>query len=193
MCTRTGLLTVCAVRTLYPRWWRQAPAPVKTECFLYPILEYCYAHKGEPGIKAIIIYPMNALASDQALRIAWLIHGSPELKGNITAGMYVGGFGGTKGKGITKDSIITDHETILNTPPDILMTNYKMLDYLLVRPEDARLWSRNDTTGALRFIVVDELHTFNGAQSTDLACLIRRLNIPEGDLCCVGTSATMPS
>lgn len=167
----------------------------KTECFLYPILEYCYAHKGEPGIKAIIIYPMNALASDQALRIARLIHGSPELKGNITAGMYVGGFGGTKGKGMAKDSIITDHETILNSPPDILMTNYKMLDYLLVRPEDARLWSRNDTTGALRFIVVDELHTFDGAQGTDLACLIRRLksrlNIPEGDLCCVGTSATM--
>ena len=167
----------------------------KTECFLYPILEYCYAHKGEPGLKAIIIYPMNALASDQALRIARLIHGSPELKGNITAGMYVGGFGGTKGKAMTKDSIITDHETILNSPPDILMTNYKMLDYLLVRPEDARLWSRNDTTGALRFIVVDELHTFDGAQGTDLACLIRRLksrlNIPEGDLCCVGTSATM--
>ena len=167
----------------------------KTECFLYPILEYCFAHKGEPGIKAIIIYPMNALASDQALRIARLIHGSDELRGNITAGMYVGGFGGNKGKSMTKDSIITDHETILNSPPDILMTNYKMLDYLLVRPEDARLWSRNDTTGALRFIVVDELHTFDGAQGTDLACLIRRLksrlNIPEGDLCCVGTSATM--
>ena len=167
----------------------------KTECFLYPILEYCYAHKGEPGIKAIIIYPMNALASDQALRIARLIYGSDELRGNITAGMYVGGFGGNKGKTMQKDAVITDHETILDNPPDILMTNYKMLDYLLVRPEDARLWSRNDTTGALRFIVVDELHTFDGAQGTDLACLIRRLksrlNIPEGDLCCVGTSATM--
>ncbi len=167
----------------------------KTECFLYPILEYCHAHKGEPGIKAIIIYPMNALASDQALRIARLIYGSEELRGNITAGMYVGGFGGTNGKTMQKDSVITDHETILNRPPDILMTNYKMLDYLLVRPEDARLWANNDTTGALRFIVVDELHTFDGAQGTDLACLIRRLksrlNIQQGDLCCVGTSATM--
>lgn len=167
----------------------------KTECFLYPILEYCYAHKGEPGIKALIIYPMNALASDQALRIARLIHGSDELRGNITAGMYVGGFGGTGGKTMQKDAIITDHETMLNSPPDILMTNYKMLDYLLVRPEDARLWASNDTTGALRFIVVDELHTFDGAQGTDLACLLRRLksrlNIQQGDLCCVGTSATM--
>ena len=167
----------------------------KTECFLYPILEYCYAHKGEPGIKAIIIYPMNALASDQALRIAKLIHGSEELRNNITAGMYVGGFGGSSGKTMQKDSIITDHETIKNNPPDILMTNYKMLDYLLVRPEDARLWAGNDMTDALRFIVVDELHTFDGAQGTDLACLIRRLksrlNIQQGDLCCVGTSATM--
>ena len=167
----------------------------KTECFLYPILEYCHAHRGEPGIKAIIIYPMNALASDQALRIAKLIHRSDELRGNITAGMYVGGFGGTSGKTMQKDSIITDHETIKNNPPDILMTNYKMLDYLLVRPEDARLWANNDTTGALRFIVVDELHTFDGAQGTDLACLVRRLksrlNIQQGDLCCIGTSATM--
>ena len=167
----------------------------KTECFLYPILEYCYAHKGEPGIKAIIIYPMNALASDQAQRIAKLVYRSDELRNNITVGMYVGGFDGGSGKTMQKEAVITDHETIRNSPPDILMTNYKMLDYLLVRPEDARLWAGNDTTGALRFIVVDELHTFDGAQGTDLACLLRRLksrlNIQQGDLCCVGTSATM--
>lgn len=52
----------------------------KTECFLYPILEYCYKHRGEKGIKALIIYPMNALASDQAKRIAELVDGSEELK-----------------------------------------------------------------------------------------------------------------
>ena len=165
----------------------------KTECFLCPILEYCYDHIGEPGIKALIIYPMNSLASDQALRIARLIHGSDELRGNINVGMFVGGYGGSKV--MTRDSVITDHETILNNPPDILLTNYKMLDYLLVRPEDARLWTGSDTTESLRFIVVDELHTFDGAQGTDLACLIRRLksrlNIPQGDLCCIGTSATM--
>ena len=44
----------------------------KTECFLYPILEYCYRHRGENGIKALIIYPMNALAADQAKRMAEL-------------------------------------------------------------------------------------------------------------------------
>lgn len=63
----------------------------KTECFLYPILEYCYQHRGERGIKALIIYPMNALATDQAKRIAELIYGSDELRGNVTVGMYVGG------------------------------------------------------------------------------------------------------
>jgi Distinct helicase family with a unique C-terminal domain including a metal-binding cysteine cluster len=167
----------------------------KTECFQYPILEYCYAHIGEPGIKAVIIYPMNALASDQAERIAKLIYRSEALRGKVTVGMFVGGFGNNASKVMQENAVITDHETILNSPPDILMTNYKMLDYLLVRPEDARLWSANETTGALRFIVVDELHTFDGAQGADLACLVRRLksrlNIPRGDLCCIGTSATM--
>lgn len=167
----------------------------KTECFLYPVLEYCYQHRTERGIKALIIYPMNALASDQALRIAKLIHSSPELRGNVTAGMYVGGQGKDESKVMQPDRVITDHETLLNSPPDILLTNYKMLDYLLVRPKDAALWSQNNDPDTLRFIVVDELHTFDGAQGTDLACLIRRLKnrlkVQPGYLCCVGTSATM--
>ncbi|MBE6091573.1 MAG: DEAD/DEAH box helicase [Selenomonas ruminantium] len=178
----------------------------KTECFLNPILEYCYQHQGEPGIKALIIYPMNALATDQASRIAKAIYQSPKLhNGNepiISVGMYVGG---GKGKGSTmmmepdKDAnilgVITDHDTMINQPPDILLTNYKMLDYLLVRPKDASLWQDNTNPETLKFIVVDEFHTFDGAQGTDLACLLRRLkarlNILPGYLCCVGTSATM--
>ena len=102
----------------------------KTECFLYPILEYCYQHRGERGIKALIIYPMNALASDQAKRIAELIHESPELHGNVTVGMYVGGQENTPNRMMTEHGVITDHETLLNNPPDILMTNYKMLDVM---------------------------------------------------------------
>ena len=167
----------------------------KTECFLYPVLEYCYQHRGEPGIKALIIYPMNALASDQALRIAKLIHSSPELRGNVNVGMYVGGQSGHDSKVMQPDKVISDHETLLQSPPDILLTNYKMLDYLMVRPKDTSLWSRNDDPDTLRFIIVDELHTFDGAQGTDLACLIRRLkrrlNVQPGYMCCVGTSATM--
>ena len=166
----------------------------KTECFLYPILEYCYHHRHETGIKALIIYPMNALASDQAKRIAELIYESPKLRGKVTAGMYVGGHENNSSRAMTKDRIITDHETMLSNPPNILLTNYKMLDYLLVRPKDSMLWSSNSPK-TLKFIVVDELHTFDGAQGTDLACLLRRLKArlgtPQNYLCCIGTSATM--
>ena len=168
----------------------------KTECFLYPILEYCYQHRSERGIKALIIYPMNALATDQAKRIAELIYESPELRGNVTVGMYVGGREHTPARMMSEQGVITDHETMLNSAPDILMTNYKMLDYLLVRPKDALLWQDNDAE-TLKYIAVDELHTFDGAQGTDLACLLRRLKrrlgIYGGYLCCIGTSATMGS
>ncbi len=168
----------------------------KTECFLYPILEYCYQHRGERGIKALIIYPMNALATDQAKRIAELIYESNELRGNVTVGMYVGGQEHTPARTMSEHGVITDHETMLNNAPDILMTNYKMLDYLLVRPKDASLWQDNDSE-TLKYIAVDELHTFDGAQGTDLACLLRRLKrrlgIYDGYLCCIGTSATMGS
>ncbi len=146
----------------------------KTECFLYPILEYCYQHRGERGIKALIIYPMNALATDQAKRIAELIYGSPKLRGNVTVGMYVGGQEHEPSRTMSENGVITDHETMLNNAPDILMTNYKMLDYLLVRPKDALLWQDNEPE-TLKYIAVDELHTFDGAQGTDLACLLRRL------------------
>ncbi len=168
----------------------------KTECFLYPILEYCYNHRGERGIKALIIYPMNALATDQASRIAELIYENDDLRGNVNVGMYVGGQEHTPARVMSEHGVVTDHETLLNNPPDILMTNYKMLDYLLVRPKDAALWQDNDPE-TLKYIAVDELHTFDGAQGTDLACLLRRLKrrlgIYDGYLCCIGTSATMGS
>ncbi len=169
----------------------------KTECFVYPILEYCYQHRGERGIKALIIYPMNALASDQAKRIANIIYKNEALKGQIQVGMYVGGHEKEASRMMTEDKVITDRETLINNPPDILLTNYKMLDYLLIRPKDAALWKDNHQPDTLKYISVDELHTFDGAQGTDLACLIRRLKArlftPAGHLCCIGTSATMGS
>ena len=69
-----------------------------------------------------------------------------------------------------------------------------MLDYLLMRPQDQRLW-RNNAPGVLQYLVLDELHTYDGAQGADVACLLRRLKerleIPQGSLCVVGTSATL--
>lgn len=168
----------------------------KTECFLYPILDYCYANRGEPGIKAIILYPMNALATDQAARLARMLATDERLNGKITAGMYIGGEGEELHGTMGLDHLIDDREALRKRPPDILLTNYRMLDFLLLRPEDKTLWAENSPE-TLRFLVLDELHTYDGAQGSDVACLIRRLktrlNSPEDYLCPVGTSATVTS
>lgn len=168
----------------------------KTECFLYPILDYCYRTRNEKGVKAILIYPVNALAMDQAERLAKIVHNNPNLKGNITAGLFVGEQEKHPSTAMGPERIITDKPTMRKMSPNILLTNYKMLDYMLIRSRDYPLWQYNGPE-TLRFLVVDELHTFDGAQGTDLACLLRRLKsrlkTPKKYLCCVGTSATLAS
>ena len=62
----------------------------KTEAFLYPLLDYCFKNKGQKGIKAIILYPMNALATDQAQRIAEAIYADERTRGKVTAGLFIG-------------------------------------------------------------------------------------------------------
>jgi DEAD/DEAH box helicase domain-containing protein len=166
----------------------------KTECFLYPLLDHCLREKrrGAQGIKAVILYPMNALASDQAERIARELHDDPRLRGVVTAGLYIGGTGTHSVS--DRKHLIDDRTVLRQAPPDILLTNYRMLDYLLMRPEDRRLWQDNGPD-TLRYLVLDELHTYDGAQGSDVACLIRRLKdrlgTKPGWLTCVGTSATI--
>lgn len=167
----------------------------KTECFMLPILDAVLRMKkdGIEGIKALVIYPMNALATDQAKRFAELCDAVKKAEGpQITVGLYTGA-PGFESRTMGECSSITDRDTLRRNPPDVLLTNYKMLDYLLLREEDRSLWEK--TSGrSLRYLVVDELHTFDGAQGTDLACLVRRfrdrLDLGEG-LACVGTSATL--
>ena len=174
----------------------------KTECFLYPILDYCYhcnQYERQTGVKVIIMYPMNALASDQAKRLAETIWNDPRLKGKVTAGLFVGE--GVNAQDYPRDMgenhIIENRNAIIDTVPDILLTNFKMLDYGLMRQEFMPLWKGNIDTEekVLRFIVLDELHTYDGAQGTDVANLIRRLklklNLPKASLCPIGTSATI--
>lgn len=167
----------------------------KTESYLWPILDHCRRHKGKPGIKAILIYPMNALATDQARRLAAALTSIPSLQG-VRAGIYADAEPQNATHDVTEDSIITHRETMRRQPPDILLTNYKMLDYLLLRGRDRRLWQANEPS-SLRFLIVDELHTFDGAQGADLALLLRRLKYrlgtPENHLVCVGSSATLGS
>jgi DEAD/DEAH box helicase domain-containing protein len=167
----------------------------KTEAYLWPILDYCRQHSDKPGIKAILIYPMNALATDQARRVAAAITGNPALNG-IRAGIYADAEPRHASDVVTPDSLITRRETLRLNPPDILLTNYKMLDYLLLRGDDLPLWSQNGKE-TLQFLVVDEMHTFDGAQGSDLALLIRRVkhrvDMPKDHLICVGSSATLGS
>ncbi len=170
----------------------------KTECFLFPVLDHCARMRqaGQEGIKALILYPMNALASDQAGRIAERIHTEARLAG-VTAGLYVGEAG--RHTAMSAESIIDKREALRADPPDILLTNYKMLDFLLLRADDRELWSAN-TPDTLRYLVLDEFHTYDGAQGTDVAMLLRRLGAslgmattdrPLGNAVPVATSATL--
>ncbi len=169
----------------------------KTEAFLLPLLDHARRARArdEAGIKAIILYPMNALVTDQARRLASLLHSDPALAG-VTAGVYIGGRGTHTTS--TKDHLVDDRATMRANPPDILLTNYKMLDLLLLREDDAPLWHTSRTS--LQYIVLDEFHTYDGAQGTDVAMLLRRLgatlgvNQPErplGRITPVATSATL--
>lgn len=159
----------------------------KTESFLIPILDHCrrQADSSNPGVKAVFLYPMNALAADQAKRLNEMLVADPRLS-VVTAGLYIG-----ERAEVTYERILTDRRQIQTTPPDILITNYKMLDMILQRPIDSALFGPRQLT----YIVVDEFHTYDGAQGTDVAMLLRRLNAAVGDrpVCPVATSATLAS
>jgi ATP-dependent helicase YprA (DUF1998 family) len=179
----------------------------KTEAFLYPILDHVLRARrdGVAGMKALILYPMNALANDQAKRLADLLTTRDELAG-ITAALYTGQEGPQRTK-VSADGLITDRAIIRDEAPDILLTNYKMLDQLLLRYEDRTLWQQS--AASLQYLVLDEFHTYDGAQGTDVAMLLRRLGLtlksdmpdgaltdaelarPLGRLTPVATSATL--
>ena len=170
----------------------------KTESFLIPLLEHCRRQRraGQRGIKALVLYPMNALANDQARRIAKLVHEHVDELGPLTVGLYTGDSGG--GIEMTATGVIGDRHVLRKSPPDILLTNYKMLDMMLLRSEDTSLFAGADE--ALRYLVLDEFHTYDGAQGTDVAMLLRRLGMalgvtteeqPLGAITPVATSATL--
>jgi len=192
----------------------------KTECFLYPVISRCLQlrdKKAAAGIVAVFVYPMNALAEDQLMRIRSLLAGT-----GVTFGMYVGktpeGPGQVNGERLGPNSSRADYEAALekaraekrNTavhPPEercsrdemregggqprILLTNVKQLELLLTRHKDVELFDQ----ASLEFLVFDEAHTFAGAAGAETACLIRRLRSFCGrsaaETVCIGTSATL--
>ena len=180
----------------------------KTECFLLPILDALLREKSAgtlgPGVRALLLYPMNALANDQLKRLRQLLAKVPQ----ITFGRYVGETCQKEkdaeadfalrfpGEPRLKNELIS-REQMQETPPHLLLTNYAMLEYLLLRPADSPLFD-GSAAGSWRFIVLDEAHVYGGARGTEIAMLLRRvrdrvLESRKGQLQCFATSATLGS
>ena len=152
----------------------------KSLAYIVPIVDHVLRRGTGRGIQAIVVYPMNALANSQSEELGKFVdRGYPEGRAPVRFARYTG-----QERGETR-------EAIRSNPPDILLTNYMMLELLLTRSEDRELVR---SARGLRFLVFDELHTYRGRQGADVAMLIRRCRHAFGnDIICVGTSATMAS
>lgn len=147
--------------------------------YIIPIVDYVLRHGSGKGIKAIIIYPMNALANSQFGELEkFLIAGYKKGEQAVRFEKYTGQEGIGK-----RDQIIAD-------PPDILLTNYVMLELLLTRPQEKKLI---EAAVGLKFLVLDELHTYRGRQGADISMLVRRVRdrLQTEKLQVFGTSATI--
>lgn len=157
----------------------------KTESFLFPILNHIMKtiERGEKtkGVKAILLYPMNALVNDQRERIRKLLMNYP----TITFGSFTGEtpekteninlekLEAEEGMKIPPNELLSRQEMRAN-PPDILFTNYSMLEYLLIRPADYSIISPVSMK-AWQFLVLDEAHTYKGTLGIEISILLRRL------------------
>ncbi|GAA3121415.1 DEAD/DEAH box helicase [Streptosporangium carneum] len=176
----------------------------KTESFLLPILNSLITEHANgtlgPGVRALLLYPMNALANDQLKRLRELLKGTP----SITFGRYTGDTKEQMHEGLAQFSELNpDQQPLRNEllsrqemrekPPHILLTNYAMLEYLLLRPSDMDLFE-GEHSGHWRFIALDEAHVYDGAKAEELGMLLRRLHdrvAPRQQLQCIATSATV--
>jgi len=156
----------------------------KSLCFFIPIVNAVLAEKraGAPKrTRAIIIYPMNALANSQFEELDKYVSNVAG-ESPITFARYTG----------QEDADERRH--VADSPPDILLTNFMMLELLMTRQEPIDRTVMANCAG-LRFLVLDELHTYRGRQGADIALLVRRVRerLSPENLQCIGTSATMAS
>lgn len=152
----------------------------KSLTFFIPIVNRIIREKKtdpSPRIRAIIVYPMNALANSQFEEIGKFLDGS----NLVTVKRYTG------------QESATERTAIKKNPPDILLTNYVMLDLILTRHQEDH--EVVEAAQNLEFLVLDELHTYRGRQGADVAMLVRRIRaqLNADNLLCIGTSATMSS
>jgi len=151
----------------------------KSLAYIVPIVDHVLRTGSGKGIKAIIVYPMNALANSQLEELKkFLEHGYSGGRRPVTFDRYTG------------QESEDERQRIRANPPDILLTNYVMLELITTRPEDQAIVR---AARGLRFLVLDELHTYRGRQGADVALLVRRVRdlLEAHGLQCVGTSATL--
>jgi ATP-dependent helicase YprA (DUF1998 family) len=149
----------------------------KSLAYIIPIVDYALKNKHKKGIKAVIIYPMNALANSQLGELRkFLGFGFDEPP--VTFARYTG------------QENDQQRNAIKANPPDILLTNYVMLEYIMTRPDDGPLVRQ---MRGMQFLVLDELHTYRGRQGADVAMLVRRVRdtAENPKMQMVGTSATL--
>lgn len=168
----------------------------KTECFLVPILDGL-AREREirgrlSGVRALFLYPLNALINSQRDRLrAW----TSGFSGDIRFCLYNGNTPETSPARLQTQSSeeVLDRKQLREDPPPLLVTNGTMLEYMLVRAADAPIIERSQ--GLLRYIVLDEAHTYVGSQAAEVALLLRRVlhafGVASSDVRFIATSATI--
>lgn len=155
----------------------------KSLAYLGTIFDYLLKNQGDKGIKAVIVYPMNALINSQsdALKAySATFEAATGRKFPITFAQYTG----------QEDE--AERLRVREQLPNIILTNYMMLELLLTRPQETCI--RDSMYENLGFLVFDELHTYRGRQGADVAMLIRKIKAQVANkVVCIGTSATMVS
>ena len=156
----------------------------KSLCFFIPIVNHVLGTRRtntERRTQAVVVYPMNALANSQMEELSKFIG---QVRGDrpITFARYTGQE--------DRDA----RARVADEPPEILLTNFMMLELLMTRQEEVDRRVIGNCAG-LRFLVLDELHTYRGRQGADVALLVRRVRerLQPEKLLCIGTSATMAS
>lgn len=176
----------------------------KTECFLIPIVNQLLKEQESgtlgPGVRVLIIYPMNALVNDQIRRLRELFSSYEGC--TITYGKYTGEtaekytrarneFVEREGTEPPQNELIC-REQMRKTPPNILITNYAMLEYLLLRPGDVAFFSEANAN-KWQTIILDEAHTYGGAKGIEVGTLLKRVKamLKRDDIQFILTSATL--
>lgn len=155
----------------------------KSLSYILPVVDAVLKQKrtdSTPSIKAIIIYPMNALVNSQLEELDKYFQHYGDDK-PVTYGRYTG------------QESDEERRRMAATPPDIILTNFMMLELLMTRQDELDRRVMRAAKG-LSFLVLDELHTYRGRQGADVAMLVRRVREAlNQDVLCIGTSATMVS